>query len=260
MERSAEYYCVGIRGGAIGMILNTLFGVRFNYYCLEIYTFANSKKTWVLTKLLQRWICKNSSSIIIQSSDRANLLQITTGLHLGEKTYFQANAPRCQFTAVNSHCNSVESIKVIYSGATNKNWAGWQYVELIGEAIGKENLIIDNRVTKTHSPPNEYYQYLSKNTVGIAFYTASHDPNMKIIGFSSGKINSYLHCGIPVIINDLKPYSDILRRFRCGLVISLNTPRSEIISFIASVRASPLDYSRRAKDCLNYIRSLDTFS
>jgi len=61
--------------------------------------------------------------------------------------------------------------------------------------------------------------------VGLAFYQPQYGVsiglglNLECIGLSSGKINTYLQHGLPIIINEIGEMSDLVRSHNLGLVI-----------------------------------------
>lgn len=74
------------------------------------------------------------------------------------------------------------------------------------------------------SSQNEMYQLLHAVDLGIAFYKPTYDCiytglNLKYLGFSSGKVSTYLQHGVPVLINDVGEISELIKAEGVGIVI-----------------------------------------
>lgn len=81
----------------------------------------------------------------------------------------------------------------------------------------------------------ELHKFISSVDIGLAFYKPIENDiycgkNLKNIGLASGKISTYLQCGIPVIINEIGEYSDIVRNNFIGSVIDTPFMLSEELS------------------------------
>lgn len=91
--------------------------------------------------------------------------------------------------------------------------------------------------------------------IGIAFYRPDFsDPNtgnnLKHLGLSSGKINTYLQHGLPVLINELGEISDYVKSLRLGFVV-------EKPSDIPSV-LSDFDHNHYSERCIDFfLKRLD---
>lgn len=88
--------------------------------------------------------------------------------------------------------------------------------------------------------------------LGVAFYTPSFQSkytgnNLKYLGMASGKINSYLRHGLPVLCNEIGLMSEEIERHRLGFSIS---SVAEIPSVLAGYDRS--DYEA---NCLDYFRT-----
>jgi len=96
--------------------------------------------------------------------------------------------------------------------------------------------------------------------VGIAFYRGGKTPamgkNLHYAGLSGGKIAQYLQNGVPVITNDLPVIGDMIREYRCGIV--LDDPSELHIAIQTILRQREL-YAERAVRCFREVYSLDTY-
>ena len=75
-----------------------------------------------------------------------------------------------------------------------------------------------------HLDFNELPQILQDVDLGLAFYLPQHDDftagnNLKYIGMASGKIATYLQHGLPIMVNEIGLWSDVVRDFEIGCVI-----------------------------------------
>jgi len=96
------------------------------------------------------------------------------------------------------------------------------------EVAAVENLInckifISDVATET---VDDMGSILAGVSVGLAFYEADFKgpytgKNLVYLGLSSGKINTYLRYGVPVIINEIGLYAEETRLYRFGCVVEL---------------------------------------
>jgi glycosyltransferase involved in cell wall biosynthesis len=62
--------------------------------------------------------------------------------------------------------------------------------------------------------------------IGVALYEpqvggphAPVDHNVELMGYASGKVASYLHCGLPVVTSDLPGLRDLVGSSGCGVCV-----------------------------------------
>lgn len=113
-----------------------------------------------------------------------------------------------------------------------------------------QSLAIPNKVFFSLNPVSneEYERLLNSADIGIAFYvedtgSTCTQKNIQSIGFSSGKIAYYLHCGLPVIVNDFSSIGEKLKLERCGIAVK---DESEIKTAICQIEQNYMEYSRNA--------------
>jgi O-antigen biosynthesis protein len=87
---------------------------------------------------------------------------------------------------------------------------------------------------------------LQEVDLGLAFYRhMEHNPvagnNLKYIGMASGKIATYLQHGLPIMVNDLYPWNDMIPSFDIGSVIH---DVSEIPHLLKTLSADPIEKYR----------------
>lgn len=72
---------------------------------------------------------------------------------------------------------------------------------------------------------DDLYPLLNGVDCGLALYSPTYDSeltglNIKYMGMSSGKISTFLRYDIPVIINSVDGWSDIVKNEKLGFVIN----------------------------------------
>ena len=87
-------------------------------------------------------------------------------------------------------------------------------------------------------------------TVGAAIYTAAFHWNQRFVGGASGKMMSYLHAGVPVIMHDSPGVSEVIREFGCGEVLS-RLDCEEFNTLVRKIAAARDRYSVNAERCYN---------
>lgn len=75
------------------------------------------------------------------------------------------------------------------------------------------------QICRQKLPEDEYSNYLLQFAVGLIWYSPTKDENVDNIGLSSGKFFKHLSLGQPVIVKDCPGISNIVRKYRLGLVI-----------------------------------------
>jgi len=85
----------------------------------------------------------------------------------------------------------------------------------------------------------ELYRLPLSADIGIAMYYPDwHSPytgkNLKYLGWASGKVSTYMQCGLPVIINEVGFISSDVRKYDLGYVLSENERISDVLIRIES--------------------------
>ena len=98
--------------------------------------------------------------------------------------------------------------------------------ESLGEALAnieglQQKVFISDAATER---VDDMGSILAGISVGFAFYEPNFNSiytgkNLKYLGFSSGKISTYLRYGVPVILNEIGLYAQEAQLFRFGLVV-----------------------------------------
>ena len=106
-------------------------------------------------------------------------------------------------------------------------------------------------------PADQYRQVVNSADVGVALYNpcvhegdAAPDPNLVVMGYSSGKLAMYLMCGLPVIVSDSIGPRDLVRRFACGLVVR---SASEVDEALTAIEQDYERFSSNAVRCFSEV-------
>jgi glycosyltransferase involved in cell wall biosynthesis len=87
-------------------------------------------------------------------------------------------------------------------------------------------------------------------TVGAAIYTNTFHWNQTFVGGASGKMMSYLHAGVPVIMHDSPGVTEVIREFHCGEVLS-GLDCEEFNALVRKIAGARERYSKNAERCYN---------
>ena len=87
-------------------------------------------------------------------------------------------------------------------------------------------------------------------TVGAAIYSNTFHWNQTFVGGASGKMMSYLHAGVPVIMHDSPGVTEVIREFVCGEVLS-RLDCDEFNSLVRKIASARDRYSENAERCYN---------
>lgn len=90
--------------------------------------------------------------------------------------------------------------------------------------------------------------------IGIACYKAD-DERFRLIGKSSGKMNYYLMYNIPLIVNKLDGYSDVIEKYNCGVVINDINNSAEWSAAINTIMSDYEGFKARTQEC--YTKEFD---
>lgn len=98
---------------------------------------------------------------------------------------------------------------------------------------------------------SEYRTVLDNADVGLALYDAvaprsdgSTGANMAVMGYSSGKLASYLFNGLPVVVSHSTGPRDLVEAFECGVVVQSVAEVGDALQLIAD------DYDRYSRNAL----------
>jgi len=97
-----------------------------------------------------------------------------------------------------------------------------EYIKRRIMEVGARNVYLSS---EGHIPAKDLGVLLGDADIGLGFYKSTFDDphtggNLKHLGFASGKISTYLQFGVPVLSNDIGPYSDAITVHGVGYRVS----------------------------------------
>jgi glycosyltransferase involved in cell wall biosynthesis len=90
-------------------------------------------------------------------------------------------------------------------------------------------------------------------TIGLAFYQdmPGTGDNFSKISKASGKLNHYLKCGKPILVNNLPSLVELVEQYGCGIVVNDLTNADELRAAIAKILHNYDEYSQNARRCFD---------
>ena len=106
-----------------------------------------------------------------------------------------------------------------------------------------------------------FYEFVSQAYIGYAMYRSIKGSkylgkNVEDLGLSSGKISTFLSCGVPIITNITGEFATLIKEFEAGVVIS---EASEISEAVASISKARELYSEGASALFEQKLSFDLY-
>lgn len=284
------YHAYGlIATGMACMIRKTPYG----YFCLEIKCFDQIRniKDKVM-KFLEIHFNKKANFTIVQDKSRKELIIKTHALE-DDSIFCIPNSYIGSFNEWSDYLRNKfdiprNKIIVLYSGAL-ESWAidenlilsvnGWDnnYVLVLHGYCRSDYLdkVLKPVVEKMNSKrkkiylslnlvdETEYMRLVSSADLGLAWYRKNLPENVSIIGLSSGKMNAFLRCGIPVIVPTyLKDLCKFAKKYKIGMAVSseheIQNGISEIMNRYNYYKCNTITYY---KDNLDFEKNFyETFS
>jgi glycosyltransferase involved in cell wall biosynthesis len=229
--------------------------------------------------LIARHILRRVDAVITQDDYRRRQLQDENGLAGGAVRWFlvpnshRGFARRYASTFYQEKLGlSRDEPVVLVAGAIG---AGWSHTEFLAECARSQDppfytLVMQSReplagpeVRKLaaicHSravlspepvPFADLGRAFASATVGAAIYTNTFHWNQTFVGGASGKMMSYLHAGVPVIMHDSPGVTEVIREFDCGELLS-RLDCDEFNALVRKIAAARDRYSANAERCYN---------
>jgi|GEM_PF-6492743 len=230
---------MGARGLLVSWILSKLTRTKFIYYNLEFYTQKKQNIYQRFWNLIESALTRSCSLLIIHDENRASIYKSLVGNKKIKHAIFP-NSP-IAVSVKSSDFDKAKSILkysdakkyLVYSGGLYPRIGGeierlclslrdisddWVLILQSHDGIDKiprsdlvRDLLATGRLIINSNPltPSEYSALLGLCHIGIANYNVN-DPNMNNVGLSSGKIAAYWMHGLPVLVNNIPFYRDIL--------------------------------------------------
>ncbi len=265
----------GLSGLIIGSLLSRISGTGLVYYNLEIYGPEYGRWKSLLLSMLESRLLDRVSLLVIHDSLRLGVYEKLLGKRAKNVAYFP-NAPvrahvsepvRRRVAAMLDVRNDRKYI--VYSGGLYPPVPLYEYVSQLGRLpdewamifqsydgesrfevdevmqgyIGQGRLII-NRLPLD---ADDYASLLSFCRIGLSHYS-ERSLNMNNVGLSSGKIAAYWRAGLPILVNSIPFYREVLKAEHSGMIYGCV---DEIPSLVESIEADYQRYSQGASACFN---------
>lgn len=193
--------------------------------CAEIYSiYAN----YVLQKL-DYLIAATPHVVEFLRSVNANVALITNYPIIDDKSISLRNS---------EYLTGEMSKTIVYAGGISEQWSH----ENILKAIENMDIKYELAGVVTHAyleklqeysswgkvvyhgkvPHDEVNKLFSKSSVGLAILQPSFNTNGKIGNLSNTKLFEYLAAGLPVICTNFKIWSEIIKKWKCGICVDPN--------------------------------------
>lgn len=218
----------------------------FIYFNLEIYTprfetLTAGKDLLFRFRFLLKYLCNKVKEIlfvrqcklfVIQDSLRKrtckkyliahpNTLLIPNSYVYNEEDQVDVGCDRIVYSGgfTKSHAKSlIENLEQLSN--IPLTFAGWSddYFKRRYDEIRKSCPNIN--VYQQKLPPEQLSSFLRQYAVGLIWYTSSKDENVYNIGLASGKFFKHLSLGQPVISIECPGVSNVIKKYRLGIVIN----------------------------------------
>lgn len=199
-------------------------------------------------KKLERLACSNIEFAVCQDKIRASLLSIENEIPI-EKILLIPVAGREIYQSqrentIKRRLNIPEDKKIaLLMGSLSS----FTMIDEILESVSlwpedwvlllHDRYSLSNKIVQEYSHlPNIYFsnevykefdklcEFVSSVDVGLAFYKSIKNDiycgkNIENIGFASGKISTYLQCGIPILVNSIGIMADLIDKNKAGIIL-----------------------------------------
>jgi len=252
ISRHRYIVACGIRALFIAGFYSLFTGKKIIYNSLELYIDREIEKpSRKLYKRVEGFFNRRVERSITQDEKRASILAYENKLDIESILIFpnstrgpsKRKSPEHKERLIKKYSLPEDSRIILYAGSFFETWAliepllrsfetwpkNWflmlhsrmnsSDVDGACERLslsGSRNMLLSN-----DSLTNRDYEYLVQGCdVGVALYNGDESDNIKYVGLSSGKIAQYLKYGLPIIVNDLPAWDEIIPKYNCGGVIT----------------------------------------
>jgi glycosyltransferase involved in cell wall biosynthesis len=276
-----------------GLVLAHLVAINKNirkwYISLELY-FLDEIECFVgkVMKLIEKFCNRSVQFSVVQDKNRAKLLSEENNIslsrilmlpnaNLGESGKRRSNFLKKRLNIEDNkkiilHIGVLSNRIMPFDIAENTlTWPDDWIMVFHTRNISDRNNDIFRKIKKVGSANKiKYSEYPVKQKhlaklvasadIGIAFYKVGETPamgkNLYHAGLSAGKIAQYLQYGVPVITNDLPVIGDMIRKYKCGIVLDTPTSLQNAIEVILNERDL---FSGQAVKCFREIYSPEPY-
>ena len=281
-ETSREDFSIGVdtNGSIVALLKFYLFKQKFIYLSLELNHPTRFRKISRIIGMLERLAYRKSECVIIQDQDRFETICEYLNYQHHNVFYLPNSACSSDSITQNTGCQNYLRAKfnlskehfpyiILHAGMINdavfskmiahtfnfiergalimhereKRSFDDPYIKLL-QKINNKNLFL----SLDPLPYDEIDKVYESATIGLAFY-ANLDSNFAKISMASGKLSYYLKHGKPVLLSNLKSLSQLVEKYKIGVVIKDLSDQVEIRAAIKLILGSYDFYSENAKSC-----------
>ena len=289
ISRHRYIVACGIRALFIAGFYSLFTGKKVIYNSLELYIDREIEKPFrKLYKRAEGFFNRRVERSITQDEKRASILAYENKLDIESILIFpnstrgpsKRKPPEYKEQLIKKYSLPKDAKIILYAGSFFESWAliepllrsfeSWPddwFLMLhsrmnssdVDEACERLSLSDSkNLILSNDSLTNRDYEYLVQGCdVGIALYNAEESDNIKYVGLSSGKIAQYLKYGLPIIVNDLPVWDELIPKYGCGAVINTG---EDITESLGAIFGTYGDYQDGAIKAFDELFTLENFT
>jgi len=241
----------GIRALILAGMINLFYKRPYIYNSLELY--IQHEITSIkgnIGKKLEKYFNKRAEFTIIQDHIRSKILVEENGINSDSILLFP-NSPRGGAVQkdpvekeylLNKYSLDPDTKLILYAGTIFAPWAmtpnliraaqDWpEHWKLLLHCRADTSTMreleqfkaIDkaSRVLFSTKPLDgaEYEKLVQGCDVGVSLYDGDLSDNIKYVGLSSGKLAQFLKYGLPIIVNNIPMWPELIAKYKCGAIV-----------------------------------------
>jgi len=284
-----DYTCL-IGAGLRGLIVATLASHWLRrpvvYFSVELYLSSDLRGIYQRAyKPLERWCHRRAAFTIVQGKERARLcandnrVPLETFFSFANSPHGYANPEKTELLRAQFNIPANKKI-ILYAGGIGDTYMTREIVEAAQLWPEDWVLVIHSRARLTTPKQRAYLdsvqaadrsgrviwsmknlpyetllQLVRSADVGLCLYK-NVAINVSAMALSSGKLTSYLQCGVPVVASDFNAFRKVLVENDCGICVK---NASEIAQAIHCILSDYKRFSTSAVACFDRVLSLNRY-
>lgn len=160
-------------------------------------------------KTSAKYFIKHPNTMLIPNSYKS--CKMERNRNEREGLIYSGGLNKLQLESMFSQVGKIPNIPITFSGWSD-SWFQLQYKKI-------HKLHPNINFVNQKLPSEKLSEYLNKYSVGLIWYSPIKDENIKNIGLASGKLFKHLSIGQPVIVVDCPGISQVIRKYKLGIVI-----------------------------------------